>query len=102
MHCKQSFTIQLSGVYLSISRLLNYCGQTCYSVTLIHSVQALMSAAMVTNEANQLQAAAHLVGTDQLPMPESVSNLSWYNIRRKLRHAKNLKFSSKNSVTKKV
>ena len=32
-----------------------------------------MSAAMVTNGANQLQAAVHLIGTDQLPMPENVS-----------------------------
>lgn len=32
-----------------------------------------MSAAMVTNGANQLQAVAHLIGTDQLPIPESVS-----------------------------
>ena len=54
-------------------RLLNYCGQTSYNVTLIHSAQARMSAAMVTNGANQLQAVAHLIGTDQLPIPESVS-----------------------------
>ena len=53
--------------------LLNYCGQTSYNVTLIHSAQARMSAAMVTNGANQLQAVAHLIGTDQLPIPESVS-----------------------------
>ena len=54
-------------------RLLNYCGQTCYNVTLIHSSQARMSAAMVTNGSNQLQAVAHLIGTEQLPIPESVS-----------------------------
>ncbi len=33
-----------------------------------------MSAAMVTNAANQLQAVAHLIGINQLPIPARVSS----------------------------
>ena len=34
-----------------------------------------MSACLITDEADQLQAAAHLIGTNQLPLPDNVS--SW-------------------------
>ncbi len=34
-----------------------------------------MSAILVANALNQLQACAHIVGTNQLPVPEMVSNI---------------------------
>ena len=53
--------------------LVNQYGNTCYNATIIHSQQAVMSAVLVANALNQLQAVAHLVGTNQLPVPELVS-----------------------------
>ena len=36
-----------------------------------------MSAVMVTNNDNQLQAAAHLIGTSQLPLPHRVRDFTF-------------------------
>ncbi len=56
-----------------ISSLLNHFGKGCYKVTVIHSLQAVMSACLLTDEKGKLQAAAHLIGTNQLPLPAHVS-----------------------------
>ncbi len=53
--------------------LVNQYGNTCYTATIIHSQQAIMSAILVANALNQLQACAHIVGTNQLPVPEMAS-----------------------------
>ena len=59
-------------MYLYFS-LQNQYGNTCYNATIIHSQQAVMSTILVANAFNQLQAVAHCVGTNQLPVPELVS-----------------------------
>ena len=52
--------------------IVNHYGNKAYKVTVLHSQEAVMSAVMVTNNDNQLQAAAHLIGTNQLPLPHRV------------------------------
>ncbi len=53
--------------------LKNHYGNTCYNVVVLHSKEAILSAVNISNKNKKLQASAHLVGTNQLPLPEDVS-----------------------------
>ena len=67
------------------SSLVNQYGNACYTATIIHSQQAVMSSVLVANALNQLQAVAHVIGTNQLPVPELVSNVcNWFSIVPKM------------------
>ena len=60
---------------ISYFSLVNQYGNACYTATIIHSQQAMMSSVLVANALNQLHAVAHVIGTNQLPVQELVSNV---------------------------
>ncbi|XP_050413585.1 uncharacterized protein LOC126828047 [Patella vulgata] len=54
-------------------RLLNHAGETAYTCRIIHSLPLLMSAVHVFYR-DKMSAVAHLIASDQLPLPQMVDN----------------------------
>ena len=56
-------------------RFVNHTGEVTFTCRFIHSLPLLMSAVQVFYH-DRMAAVAHLVGSDQLPLPEQV--YKWY------------------------
>ena len=73
LFCANWFSFRsLSYLCFFLFSLLNHSGRLCYKAQVIHSLDIIMSACLITNEKDQLQAASHLIGTNQLPLPDNV------------------------------
>ena len=74
-NCRYALLIEMVAViyisYILFCRFVNHTGEVTFTCRLIHSLPLVMSAIQVFYH-DRMAAVAHLIGSDQIPLPEQV------------------------------